>query len=54
MTREVFVTYDHVAVVTLVGDEGVVGDGVEHHAPERRVGGRGAGHSCSSVLVSNS
>ena len=30
-------TNDHVAVVALVGYEGVEGDGVEHHPPVPRV-----------------
>ena len=30
-------TYDHVPIVTLVRDEGVEGDGVEHHPPVSRV-----------------
>ena len=34
---------DHVAVVALVGDEGVVSHRVEHHASEGRVRGSGAG-----------
>jgi len=41
-------TYNHVSVVALVGDHGVVGDGVEHDSPKGGVRGDGALHSCNT------
>ncbi len=45
------VTYYHVAVVTLVGDHGVVGDGVEHDPPEGGVGGDLTLYSCNTHIT---
>ena len=42
-------TYDHVPVVTLVRDEGVEGDGVEHHPPVSRVLWYRAAHGWNNV-----
>ena len=44
-------TYDHVAVVTLVGYERVVGEGVEHHPPVSRVLRHRAAHGWNNVTV---
>ena len=40
---------DHVAVVALVGDQGVVGHRVEHHPTKGRMRGSGAGDGWNSV-----
>lgn len=40
---------DHVAVVALVGDQGVVGHRVEHHATKGGMRGSGAGDGWNSV-----
>ena len=40
---------DHVAVIALVRDEGVVGDRVEHHPPEGWVRGSGTGDRWNRV-----
>ena len=44
-------TNDHVAVVALVGYEGVEGDGVEHHPPVPRVLRHRAAHGWKRHIV---
>ena len=43
-------TEDHVAVVTLVRDQGVVGDGVEHDTTKLWMFWDWAGHGCNILL----
>ena len=44
-------TYDHVSVVTLVGDERVVGDGVEHDPAKLGMFWDWAGHGCNIFIL---
>ena len=41
-------TYDHVSVITFVGDERVVGDGVEHDAAKLGMFRDWTGDGCNS------
>ena len=44
-------TYDHVSVVALVWDQGVVGDGVEHDPAKLGMFWDWAGHGCNIFIL---